>query len=601
MIVVDQLRFPRWFSPAAGAASACRRTSRACVAARSPSPGTTPPPTTARRRASTLLTGLYTHQTGCMITGGSTLDPGFPTWGTMLREHGYHTCWYGKWHLTHGDNHWSGPRAGRCSSATASRAAPTRRPTARPARAGAWIRTIAAQFARLVRARGPAASRGARRSRSSTRTTSPGGTAGATASPAEAQAPQRSWRTAAELRDARAADRAQQAAAAALAAGDRGRVVRAGALHGPEAAAEWLPFLDLYVKLQLEVDQHIGRVLRPLREPPGGRGEHGDRVHLRPRRVRRLARAARQGRRRLRGGHPRAADRQGLRAALLTQRPRTPRDPADLERRPRAAAADDRERLDALAPRAALLPHRRPAPISPAILADPTAPGRRYVLHATDEIVTEFAIEPYAADAPLHVVALRTPNAKYATYSNWPATGIEPLCAAGRNASCTTTAPHAGRLELAQQRRPEPAGGAAARASSSAPFAEELRRPLPPHLTARARARLRRLLLRRPEHVVAEPPRPRRKLRSEREVRGRVRPVRHRLSRNREGAMSRARAGVERRTPRRPPAHGARGRRSAVSKPVFGAAPPLPASAPPARTRRAPARTRLRVAPFQLA
>ena len=26
-----------------------------------------------------MLTGLYTHQTGCMITGGSTLDPGFPT------------------------------------------------------------------------------------------------------------------------------------------------------------------------------------------------------------------------------------------------------------------------------------------------------------------------------------------------------------------------------------------------------------------------------------------------------------------------------------------------------------------------------------------
>ena len=41
-----------------------------------------------------------------MITGGSTLDPGFPTWGTMLREHGYHTRWLGKWHLTHRDNHW---------------------------------------------------------------------------------------------------------------------------------------------------------------------------------------------------------------------------------------------------------------------------------------------------------------------------------------------------------------------------------------------------------------------------------------------------------------------------------------------------------------
>ncbi|MGH2833955.1 MAG: sulfatase-like hydrolase/transferase, partial [Solirubrobacteraceae bacterium] len=56
---------------------------------------------------STLLTGLYTHQTGCMITGGSTLDPGFPTWGSMLREQGYETYWYGKWHLTHRDNHWN--------------------------------------------------------------------------------------------------------------------------------------------------------------------------------------------------------------------------------------------------------------------------------------------------------------------------------------------------------------------------------------------------------------------------------------------------------------------------------------------------------------
>ena len=25
----------------------------------------------------------------------------------MLREHGYRTRWLGKWHLTHGDNHWT--------------------------------------------------------------------------------------------------------------------------------------------------------------------------------------------------------------------------------------------------------------------------------------------------------------------------------------------------------------------------------------------------------------------------------------------------------------------------------------------------------------
>ncbi len=58
------------------------------------------------------VTGLYPHQTGCLITGRSTLDPGFPTYGTMLREHGYQTVWYGKWHLTRGDNHWYRKRAG---------------------------------------------------------------------------------------------------------------------------------------------------------------------------------------------------------------------------------------------------------------------------------------------------------------------------------------------------------------------------------------------------------------------------------------------------------------------------------------------------------
>ena len=93
MILVDQLRFPQWFSPAPrrsvglppnlqrlrqGAVSFARHytASNDCTPARA-----------------ALLTGLYTHQTGCMITGGSTLDPGFPTWGTMLREHGYHTRW----------------------------------------------------------------------------------------------------------------------------------------------------------------------------------------------------------------------------------------------------------------------------------------------------------------------------------------------------------------------------------------------------------------------------------------------------------------------------------------------------------------------------
>jgi hypothetical protein len=116
------------------------------------------------------------------------------------------------------------------------------------------------------------------------------------------------------------------------------------------------------------------------------------------------------------------------------------------------------------------------------ILADPTAPGRPYVLHATDETVTEFAIEPYAADAPLHVVALRTPAAKLATYSNWPVEGIEPLTR-GEQRELYDYSTHSGRLELhnsaSQSALEEPL-----QAELESAFRDELRRPLPPHLTA---------------------------------------------------------------------------------------------------------------------
>jgi arylsulfatase A-like enzyme len=101
VIMVDELRAPTWFPSRAKLDTLLPNLARIrrvatsfenhytaanmCVAARG-----------------TLLTGLYPHQTGCMLTKlltGSTLSPGFPTWGTMLREQGYETAWYGKWHL----------------------------------------------------------------------------------------------------------------------------------------------------------------------------------------------------------------------------------------------------------------------------------------------------------------------------------------------------------------------------------------------------------------------------------------------------------------------------------------------------------------------
>lgn len=98
MIIVDEMRFPMWF-PAQEQLdislpnmARIRRSgisferhytaANVCTAARG-----------------TLVTGLYSHQTGCQLVGQSTLSPKFPTWGVMLREQGYQCWWYGKWHL----------------------------------------------------------------------------------------------------------------------------------------------------------------------------------------------------------------------------------------------------------------------------------------------------------------------------------------------------------------------------------------------------------------------------------------------------------------------------------------------------------------------
>ena len=147
VIMVDQLRFPQWFWPAPGRGVGLPPN----LAAPARRGGLLRPPLHRLERLHARALGaadrplhppdrLHDHRRQ------HARSRAFPTWGTMLREHGYHTCWYGKWHLTHHDNKWT-PATGRPrSSATASRAAPTPRPTAAPARAGAWTRSIARQF-----------------------------------------------------------------------------------------------------------------------------------------------------------------------------------------------------------------------------------------------------------------------------------------------------------------------------------------------------------------------------------------------------------------------------------------------------------------------
>ena len=255
--------------------------------------------------------------------------------------------------------------------------------------------------------------------------------------------------SAGELRDTRTDARARQAAAPAVAAGNRREFLRRGALLGAERSTGVAP---VHRPLP-EARAPRRRTDRPGARHPAlqtaGRGQHGCRLHLRPRRVRCLAWNAGKGRGRLRGGDPGTAGRQGP-ARRARRRTIHAAHRSHLERRLHTAAADDRDWLERLAERIRSLADRAPITTWPGC-SRTRAPRAAYVAHCTDEIVTEFAIELYAANAPLHVTAIRTPKAKYAMYSNWqPATNM-PL-SAGQEASSTTTR----RRRLAGDRQPRP-------------------------------------------------------------------------------------------------------------------------------------------------
>jgi len=267
VIMVDQLRFPQWFGPI-------------------PAAGPVLPPNLERLRQgavsfgrhytvsndctpsrAAMLTGLYTHQTGCMITGGSTLDPGFPTWGTMLREHGYHTWWYGKWHLTHHDNKWTHAKGGPLLDDYGFSGGTYPSPDGGPGQGWRVDPQIADQFGEWLAHEG-----GSEPWCTTVSFVNPHDIAWwykwSERVPAEAQAPgviarlPPNFETPELLveRNKPLLQRSFQDTAAA----SFGPVP----FTGPEALSTWLGFLDLYVKLQLEVDSNIGRVMRALASRP---------------------------------------------------------------------------------------------------------------------------------------------------------------------------------------------------------------------------------------------------------------------------------------------------------------------------------------------
>ncbi len=479
VIMVDQLRAPQWFTAAAEMErrlpniSRLRREGVSFERHYTASNDCTP-------ARSTLLTGLYTHQTGCMITGGSTLDPGFPTWGTMLREVGYETWWFGKWHLTHGDNKWSVIQDGGSLERYGFSGGTYPSPDGGPGQGWRVDPQIADQFEEWLLENG-----GGGPSRPWCTTVSfvnPHDIAWwhkwSERVPAEAYAPALVGELPPNFETPEMLEAnnkpllqlsLQQTAAASFGAVP---------LAGPGVTEAWTPFMDLYIKLQRAVDGQVGRVLRTLESHPevaantvvvftSDHGEYGASHGLRGK-----------------GG---GAYEEAIRVPLIVKDPRGKLTAA--VRRPRmqlTSSVDVAPLLLTIAsgsnawrgdPERAHLAGR--ADLA-SILSDPTARGRPYVLHTTDEIVTEFAVEAYAADAPLHVVALRTGRAKYATYSNWSPEGIAPE-REGEERELYDYRTRRGRMELENRAGrgvlERPLGRMMERALRA-----ELRAPLPDHL-----------------------------------------------------------------------------------------------------------------------
>jgi arylsulfatase A-like enzyme len=476
VVVVDQLRFPQWLPTGPTGPSLPPNLLRlqqdaVCFGRHYTASNDCTP------SRSALLTGLYTHQTGCLTTGGSTLDPGFPTWGSMLREHGYHTRWYGKWHLTHGDNHWGAISGERMLEHYGFAGGTYPSPDGAPGQGWHVDPAIAGQFERWLSTVGEAEPWCTTISfvnphdiawwyRLSDRVP------GEAHAPPAVQALPPNFETP-ELLLARDKPRLQRSLQETAAA-SFGPVP----FSGPDRARVWLGFLNLYVKLQNTVDRHVARVLDALESRPrvaantvivftSDHGEYGASHGLR--------------------GKGAGAYEEGIRVPLLVKDPR-----GVLTRAPERPRTQLTSSVD-VAPLLLTIAtgsndwrrERRYAHLADRldlsrILADPRAPGRPYVLHATDEIVTEYAIEPYAADAPLHVVAVRTPRAKYATYSHWPAEATAAL-AEGQEHELYDYRSHSGRLELHNSAGASPQEGTL-RALLARASAQELRRPLPRHL-----------------------------------------------------------------------------------------------------------------------
>jgi arylsulfatase A-like enzyme len=362
-----------------------------------------------------LLTGLHTHQTGVMITGDSWLDPRFPTWGTLLRQMGYATAYYGKWHL-HPNSYASLEQYGFDGGTYPS-------PNGSPGQGAQVDPLIARQFTEWLKE-----DAGRQPWCTTVSFVNPHDiawwwryTAGvsaeanpppyASALPPNFETPQQMTERGKPTLHRSLQDTANQSF---------GPVP----YEGPEALPLWTGLMNTYLQLQSYVDAQVGTVLSALRGHPkvaqntvvvftSDHGEYGGSHGMR--------------------GKGASAYEEAIRVPLYVHDPRGV--VAKAVSTPRTGLTSSVDVVPLLLSIASGSSHwRRESTLAhlaerhdlAAMCQKPAAPGRDWILHATDEDVTEFASQPYAANAPRHVVAIRTPQAKLGVYSNWQPGSTEP-------------------------------------------------------------------------------------------------------------------------------------------------------------------------------
>ena len=422
-----------------------------------------------------LVTGLYSHQTGLVLTQGGNvddlrpgqgagdaatqaqatpaedeappypvLDPRLPTWGTLLRDQGYETYWWGKWHLNEEscDMEQYGFAGGTCPS-----------PNGGPGQGMIEDPNIADQAIDWLQNQGDSG---------------PWCTTVSFVNPHDIQwFPRWSRQVEGENDPPSVFDAIPQnfETAADLAAQHKPRLQLATLMaliqvfgevphRGPNFERHWIEMLDLYYQLHGYLDQEIGRVLDALEANPevaentiivftSDHGEYCGAHGLR--------------------GKGAALYEEGIRVPLWVKDP-TGRlaDRPDVTRSQLTSSVDIAPLLLTLAsgddswrqqPELAYLANRLDLTT---LMADADAPGRAYALHATDEDGFEFGplLLPFLQDAPFHILGLITEDAKLGVYTDW-ADESDDILSEGQELEFYDYGTEEGQLELANTAGPD--------------------------------------------------------------------------------------------------------------------------------------------------